>query len=386
MRGVPAALTFTNPAGLFVLLLLPPLVALYALRARRTRVIASSVWLFREARRDVTAARRLRRLVPILPLFIEALAVAALALAAAGPTLRGALGAADVIAIVIDASESMGASDGGESRLVRAKEATKRLLRDATGRDVLVIEAAREARAATGLEHDPGRLARIVDAISARAEASNLAAAVLLAEERLAKLPGRHRVVVVTDVNGSVPERTRLPLQVVRVGAVADNVALGRLELRRTSEAAAARNRVDALVVVQSYAERAGERFVSLSRRGAPAPFASRRLTLRPRERATVTLSFDVTDADTGAGIVAELSPGDALLVDDAAFATVPPGPRLPVVVAAREEDPWIVRALAADDGVEPRTACRFRCRPTRCRGARCSSRSAPASSRTATS
>jgi uncharacterized membrane protein len=355
MRGVPATLTLTNPAGLFVLLLLPPLIALYALRARRTRLTVSSVWLFREARRDVTAARRLRRLVPILPLFIEALAVAALALAAAGPTWRGALGAADVIAVIVDTSASMGASDSGRSRIARAKEATKRLLHAAAGRNALLIEAAKEPHAATGLEHDPARLDRVVDAIAVRAETSDLAAAVLLAEDRLAALPGRHRVVVVTDVNGSVPERTRLPLEVVRIGAVADNVALTRLELRRSAETA--RDRVDALVVVQSFADRASERFVSLTRRTASAPFASRRVTLAPRGLATVTLSFDVTDADTGAGIVAELSPGDALPVDDAAFATVPPGPRLPVVLAAAEEDPWIVRALLADDGVELKRA-----------------------------
>src|SRR6201999_3032339 len=105
--------------------------------------------------------------------------------------------------------ESMGASDGGSSRIARAKDATKRLLHGAHGNDVLIIEAAKEPRAATGLEHDPARLDRIVDAGAVRAEAYDLGAAVLLAEERLATFPGKHRVVVVTDVNGTVPVRTR---------------------------------------------------------------------------------------------------------------------------------------------------------------------------------
>ncbi|HVW26094.1 MAG TPA: VWA domain-containing protein [Polyangiaceae bacterium] len=352
---MPAASLWTNPAGLYLLLLLAPLVALYVLRARRTRTIVASVWLFREARRDLTAARKLRRLVPATPLFIEALAVLALAFAAAGPSRRGSLGAGDAVAIVVDASESMGALDGGESRLERAKEAAKRLIRGSPGRNVLVVEAAKEPRAATGIEHDPDRLADVVDAIAPRAEGADLGAAILLAEERLAALPGRHRVAVVTDVNGSVPERTRSAVEVVRVGAPADNVAVTRLELRRTSDTSG-RDRVDALVVVQSFGESATTRFVALSRRGAREPFASRRVALAPRERATVTLSFDVTDDATGAGVDAELSPSDALAADDAAFATVPPGPRLPVVVAGAD-DPWLVRALEADDGVELRRA-----------------------------
>jgi len=352
MNGVAAAVTWTNPAGLLVLLLLAPLVALYVVRAKRTRTVVSSVWLFREARRDLTAARKLRRLVPVTPLFIEAVAVAALALAAAGPARLGALRSADAVAIVLDVSASMGASDGGVTRLVRAKDAIERLLSGLSGHDVLVVEAGKEPRAATGVEHDPDRLARVVDAASVRAESGDLGAAVLLAEERLSTLPGAHRVIVVTDVNGSVPARTRVPLEVVRVGTVADNAALTRFELKRTNGPSARGDRVDALVVVRSFAERETERFVSLSRRGAGAPFASRRVVLAPRGRATVTLSFDVTDDDTGTGIVADLSPGDALAVDDAAFAAVPPGPRLPVVVAARDDDPWLTRALSADDGV----------------------------------
>ena len=149
---------------------------------------------------------------------------------------RGALGDADAVALVIDASGSMAGTDGDESRLGRAKVAAKRLLAGLSGTERAGHRGSEGARAATGVEHDPDRLARVVDAITARAEGADSNAAVLLAEERLAALPGAHRVVVITDVDGAVPERTHLPLEVVRVGAPADNVALTRFELRRTPD------------------------------------------------------------------------------------------------------------------------------------------------------
>ncbi len=351
---MPAAVTFTNPVGLLVLGLLGPLVALYVLRAERPRRLVSSVWLWRQAERDLQAARRFRRLALVVPLLLESLAVAALAVAAAEPARHGSLSAADAVAVVIDTSASMGASDGARTRLGRAKEKTKALFHAMGAHSTLVVEAAKEPHTASGIERDPERLGRIVDALSVRAEPGDLPAALVLAEERLARLPGTHRVVLVTDVNGAVPPRSRLPLEVVRVGAPADNAALTRFELRRPSAREPAQNRVEALVVVRSFAERATERFVTLSHRDGGVPLASRKVLLGPRERATLTLSFDASDADTGSGVVAELTPGDSLDLDDRAFAVVPPGARLPVVVAAAaQEEPWIVRALAADPDVE---------------------------------
>lgn len=351
--NVPQALTLINPLGLGVLALLAPLILLYVLRAKRSRRVVSSVWLFREIQRDLRAERRFRRLVPMLPLFIEAMTVVALALAAAGLARTSELSATDGIAIVFDTSASMGATDGTSTRMDRAKDATRAIVRELAGRGVLVVEAAKEPRLASAVERDPGRVMAALDALSPRDESSDLAAAVLIAEERIGKLPGSHRVVLVTDVNAEVPPRSRLPLQIVRVGEKEDNVGLSRLELRRTTPPGSARDRVDALAIVQSFADRPLERFVSLSRRGAESPFASRRVSLAPGQKLTVALAFDATSADTGAGIIAELSPSDALRTDDRAFSIVPPGPRLPVVMTPEGKSPWLARALAADPAVD---------------------------------
>jgi hypothetical protein len=66
-----------------------------------------------------------------------------------------------------------------------------------------------------------------------------------------------------------------------------------------------------------------------------------------------VPLRFDATAADQGTGIWVELTPGDALAVDDRAFAVIPLHARQPVVLVAERPNPWLTRALQADRGVE---------------------------------
>jgi len=137
---VPQALTLINPLGLGVLALLAPLILLYVLRAKRSRRVVSSVWLFREVQRDLRAERRFRRLVPVVPLFIEAMTVVALALAAAGLARTSELSATDGIAIVFDTSASMGATDGPSTRMNRAKDGARSIVRQLAGRGVLVVD------------------------------------------------------------------------------------------------------------------------------------------------------------------------------------------------------------------------------------------------------
>jgi hypothetical protein len=65
-------------------------------------------------------------------------------------------------------------------------------------------------------------------------------------------------------------------------------------------------------------------------------------------------LSFEPAPADVGRGLVVEISPRDAFARDDVAFARVPEGERLPVVLATKggAPSPWIERALVSDEGV----------------------------------
>jgi hypothetical protein len=51
--------------------------------------------------------------------------------------------------------------------------------------------------------------------------------------------------------------------------------------------------------------------------------------------------------------LLVELSPSDALALDDRGFSTVPESNRLPVVLAPKTASPWLARAVSADPDVE---------------------------------
>lgn len=131
------------------------LVALHALKLRRRPVRVSSTLLWRDAVRDleVNIPWRRPRLTPMF--LLQALAVLLLALAIARPVMGDAGGVPGRLIVVIDASASMNATDGGagsegRTRLDEAKRlATERLgsLRRASGvPEIAVVRAALDPR------------------------------------------------------------------------------------------------------------------------------------------------------------------------------------------------------------------------------------------------
>ncbi|HEY3494895.1 MAG TPA: VWA domain-containing protein, partial [Polyangiaceae bacterium] len=105
--------------------------------------------------------------------------------------------------------------------------------------------------------------------------------------------------------------------------------------------------------LVQNFGRAPRTLFVTLTQRNTLTPIASRRLDLAPGEQAPVVLAFDAAPQDEGTGLVVEISPGDSLPADDRAYARVPAGRRLPVVLAPKTASPWLVRALGSDPDVE---------------------------------
>ncbi|MCC6217270.1 MAG: BatA and WFA domain-containing protein [Polyangiaceae bacterium] len=347
-----------SPAGLWLLALVPPLVVLYILKVRRTRVTVSSTWLWSAAQRDLMARSPFRRLIAQVPLLLELTALVALALALARPTTRGASIAGDHVAIVLDTSASMNARGAdGAARIELARRAAHRIVASlGPGADSLVVAAGREARLVSPLERDRKRLRDAIDGVAASEAEGDLGRAVALASERLRSLPGDSRLVVITDGALAQPDAltgVTLPLDVLRVGEPFENLALTRLDVRRGTDPATRREQVQVFAVVTSHAATRRETYVTLRQRNVGSPLASRQLALEPGEQAPVLLTFEPAPTDAGTGLVVELAPGDALPADDRAYARVPHGERLPVVLAPPDGSPWLRRALAADPSVE---------------------------------
>ena len=66
-----------------------------------------------------------------------------------------------------------------------------------------------------------------------------------------------------------------------------------------------------------------------------------------------MVLGFEASPSDSGTGLVVELSPHDALPIDDSAFGRVPPGRKLTTIASPPHHSPWFERALLADPDLE---------------------------------
>ncbi|MBI5514445.1 MAG: VWA domain-containing protein [Deltaproteobacteria bacterium] len=346
-------LRLLEPRALWLLGAALPLVALYVLRARRVRVRVPSTWLWEAARREALARRPWQRLRPEASLLLELLAVLALSLAAAKPVVRRPEARAHV-ALIIDESASMGTRESASTRLELARRAAEAFLRAVpSDTDVLVLGAAHEARVLSAPTRDPTALRAALQRARAWDVEGGLDEALRLADDRLRALGGSGRIVVVSDgaVARSGSARPRVPVELLRVGAPVINVALSRVELRAARDPRG-HDVVQAFALVANLGEAATT--ISLTARLSPGgeALASHTLELPAGGRVPVTLTFPALAGREGLGVVLEKTPPDALTADDRVFAVIPPGRSLAVTVDAPEEEPWLLRALAADPEV----------------------------------
>ncbi len=351
-------LELRQPGGLWLLGLIVPLVALYILKIRRQRLRVASTWLWALSQRDLLAKSPFKRLVMQVPLLLQLAALILLALALSRPATRGGALIGDHVAIVVDTSASMAAKlPEGSTRIAEARKAAENVIRQlGPGADALIIEAGREARIASPLDRDARRL----EAASARLEAGdvegNLERAIALASDRLRPLGGEKRIVVITDRAVTDPNAlsvARVPVDVIDVGSDTANTAVVRVDVRAGTDPVTKREQVQAFALVAHYGSEPRDVFVTLRQRNISEPLASRKITLAPGERAPVVLTFEPTPGDRGSGLIVELSPEDALGLDDRAFARVPSGRKIPVVLSPADKAPWLKRALLADPDVE---------------------------------
>jgi hypothetical protein len=351
--------------GLLLLAGLAPLVVLYILKVKRRRQRVSSTWLWAAAQRDLLAKHPLRKLVPEVPLVLEILALAALALALARLSTGAGAVDGDHVAIVVDTSASMATRIGGPAGATTRLDAAKRAAEDvvsrlAPGADAILIEAAHDPRVVAPFDRDPRRLQAALVDLQVREVEGDLTSAVALAADRLRSLTGtsasRRRIVIVTDgalAHDGPLAVAGIPTDVMAVGDDEDNAAIVRLDVRSGQDPSARHEQVQVFAMLQSFASRAREAYVTLSIEGRPEPVASRRTLLEPGDKLPVLLTFEPQPEDHGLGLIVELAPGDAAPVDDVAFGRVPAPPRMPVVVTSDAPYSWTTRALEADPAVD---------------------------------
>lgn len=121
-------MTLLAPLGLLAGLLALPVLAVHILRPQRERQLVSSTFLWRPLEDPVAPSRPWQRLRWSLPLLLQLLIVALLALALAEPARTGATTLSAHTVFVVDASGSMLATDGEPDRLEGAKDRVAAML------------------------------------------------------------------------------------------------------------------------------------------------------------------------------------------------------------------------------------------------------------------
>jgi hypothetical protein len=338
-------MSFLSPLALLGLLFAPVVLAMYLLKLRRDQQVVPSTLLWQRLLTDVEANAPWQRLRRSLLLLLQLLLVALLAILAARPFLERPAGLAGDVVVVIDTSASMGASDIPPDRLAEAKSKVLERLHDlpADG-TVSVIAAGRTARVVVNGTTDIGRVRAAIDGIQVSPSTGDLGDALNLANA-LAARAGDAEILVATDAALAIKPTNRLDhkVSVIQVGRERRNQAIVALAVRAAPSGV---TRSVFMSIANLDIEPATRR-LELYTDGIL--FEAKDLaSLRPQTRTEVVI--DDVPRDRSVIEVRLVDPqgrdgGDALAVDDRAWAVVPPD-RLRRILLVGPGDPYLETAL----------------------------------------
>jgi Ca-activated chloride channel homolog len=338
-------MSFLSPLALLGLLFVPVVLAMYLLKLRRDQQVVPSTLLWQRLLTDVEANAPWQRLRRSLLLLLQLLLVALLAILAARPFLERPAGLAGDVVVVIDTSASMGASDIPPDRLAEAKSKVLERLHDLPANGtVSVIAAGRTARVVVNGTTDLGRVRAAFDGIQVSPSAGDLGDALNLANA-LAARAGDAEILVATDAALAIKPTNRLDhkVSVIQVGRERGNQAIVALAVRAAPSGV---TRSVFMSIANLDIEPATRR-LELYTDGIL--FEAKDLaSLRPQTRTEVVI--DDVPRDRSVIEVRLVDPegrdgGDALAVDDRAWAVVPPD-RLRRILLVGPGDPYLETAL----------------------------------------
>jgi len=317
-------MTFLAPQALWLLALLPVVVALHYLRARRRQRDVAALFLWRRA--QANSARR-KRISPSWLLALQLMFIAAASVGVAGPRLTAA--ADDGVIIVIDGSASMAAAAevdaAAGTRLSIAVAAARQHLAGRSG--IALVRAGVAPRLLVPLDAPQSELLAALDALRAGDSQADLLAAVDLGKGLLPDAD----VVVITDSPVELGQT-----EVVVVGESVENLGISAFDVG------------------------VGQAFIAVVASGRSPAQATVGLFSGGRElaRSTVlvpaggsgSVTFPLLEDDGPLGVLEAriLAPlPDALGLDDVAFAG-----RRSLTVATDDLYQPLLRALQAAPGV----------------------------------
>ena len=145
-------MNFISPQNLLFLPLIGIVILLYVLRLKRKERVISSTLLWQTALRDLQANAPWQKLRSSLLMWLQILFLVVAILALIRPAIKVLAGGGQSIAIIMDSSASMAATDVAPSRLGFAKSEASRLINAlSSGDEAMLISAGAQTRVLTPL-------------------------------------------------------------------------------------------------------------------------------------------------------------------------------------------------------------------------------------------
>ena len=229
-------MAFLAPAAFAALAIAIPILLLYMLRLRRREVLISSTFLWRQVVQDTEANTPWQRLRRNLLLFLQLLILLLLVLALARPFITVPTISAGKIALLVDASGSMTATDmDGGTRFAAALDQARQIVNNMNPQDVIsLIRVAAVAEPLTAYTADKSELRGALDGMAVSQGAADWDTALTLAA---AGASGAENFNIVMISDGGVGAAAGLPANIpqpvyVPIGESANNVGITALATR----------------------------------------------------------------------------------------------------------------------------------------------------------
>lgn len=342
-------MSFFSP---LLLLLLAPMggliVAMYILKLRRKDVLVSSTFLWRQVIRDVQANAPFQKLRKNLLMFLQLLAVAFIVLALARPFWRSAGLGGRSVAIVVDTSASMLATDVGKSRLDEAKRQAHAIVDNIKPEDVMmVLSAGSRPLSMTGFTADRADLSRAIESLTAHETPTNMRDAVNLAAALVSARPAA-QIDILSD--GGFAPITNVNLSKTRVafhpiGKASHNVGITAVDYRRSLTG---EKTIEVFVTVHNFDDKPWTFNVELLHDQATVD--AHEVTLRPGEEDPEI--FDLPEPSASLTLNVRLDAKDDLAVDNRAAMIVSPR-RVVKALLVTDDNVFLENALRVNSDVE---------------------------------
>ena len=343
-------MNFISPQNLGFLGLGAFIVLLYILRLKRRERVVSSTLLWESAMRDLQANAPWQKLRTSLLLWLQLLFIVLAALALARPAIKVLAGGGQNIAIILDASASMQATDVAPSRFASAQNQARALVNALASNDgATIIAAGDKTRTLIGFTRDKNALQRAINNARAADTGCDLREAITLANSllRAGERSGSGQIYVLSD--GGVAPLTDVPkggagIQFVKIGNRSDNLAITALSARRGYNSG---SNGEVFVTVKNFG--AAPKTVDLELRHDDNLIAVRKLNIAAH--GTASQLFKDTGFSSGT-FSARFDADDDLKSDNIAYATLD-APRAIRVLLLTQGNVFLERALNLDPNVQ---------------------------------